>query len=1027
MDTDLRLKNTFDMSEHGVTAVLGPTNTGKTYLAIERMLAHKSGVIGLPLRLLAREVYDRICARIGRDKVSLITGEEKIISHGAPYNVCTVEAMGHKTNAAFVAIDEVQLAGDFERGHVFTDRILHLRGRQETMLLGAATVQPILGRLLPGLNVQSRPRLSQLGYKGYKKISRLPPRSAIVAFSADEVYAIAEFIRRQRGGAAVVLGALSPRSRNAQLALYQSGEVDFLVATDAIGMGLNLDVDHVAFAGLRKFDGYQHRPLTPAELGQIAGRAGRFSRDGTFGVTGRMEPFDGEMIERLEGHDFAPLKVLQWRSTNFDFSSLNALKHSLEQPPLIDGLTRALPATDVRALERLAREEEIVRLCDSEAALRLLWDVCALPDYRKIAPAHHSDLIARLYRDLRLRSVVDEDYLAAQVALADNIQGDIDAISHRIAHIRSWTYVANRHDWLENPGYWQEKTRIVEDKLSDALHQCLTQRFVNRTTSILMKRLRENAMIEAEISTSGDVVIEGHVIGQLHGFRFTASDRRAENSGLAESNLDAKALRAAAQKALIPQYEVRSQRLGLCPNADLAVGSDGVVRWLGAAVASLTQGKEFLHPEVILLADEALTGAARERVVERLTRFISYHFENSLRPLFDLEALLKLSGDAATLSGSGRALAYQLLERQGCLQRREVADNVKTLTQKDRASLRECGVRFGTYHIFMPALLKPAPAQALTLLWVLANDAKDASGNGDIISACVGGRTSLVVEAGFKPQFYALAGYRIFGRRAVRFDSLEKLADLIRQALEWREGESGRPRPAAYYDARQFVVSNQMLSSLGVSHADMEEILKKLGYRFHNVTGAALAKTPAAAGKFELALPDAECVGSFWENLVPEQLPKSRTRFSGLKVAGQNTRDETLRRDAIIATDALEEHVEVAAAEPVGDMVAFLPQKEAAKREQGKIVQIWHYQPRREEGRRPKAHPAKSRSKNWEKKPDQVKSNQAKHPLKNVRANEQSKDNRQKNNRQKEGRAAKPVDPDSPFAKLAALRDKLKK
>jgi len=968
------MKTPLRTSTQKVTAVLGPTNTGKTHLALERMLAHPSGVIGLPLRLLAREVYDRICSRIGREKVSLITGEEKIIAASAAYNVCTVEAMGRETKAAFVAIDEVQLAGDFERGHIFTDRILHLRGQQETMLLGAATMRPILEYLLPGLEIQSRPRLSQLTYSGMKKISRLPHRSCIVAFSVEEVYAIAEFIRRQRGGAAVVLGALSPRSRNAQVALYQSGEVDFLVATDAIGMGLNLDVDHVAFAQTRKFDGYQHRFLAPSEFAQIAGRAGRHLRDGTFGVTGRVEPFDAELVEQIEGHNFAPIKVLQWRSAAFDFSTIAALKRSLEQPAPTRGLTRALPTTDARALDLISRDEEILALAQGEAAVRLLWDVCALPDYRKIAPAQHVDIITSLYRDLMKYGTVNEDYLAKQIALANNIEGDIDTLSHRIAHIRSWTYVANRTGWLKNPQFWQEKTRFIENKLSDALHQRLTQRFVNRTTSILMKRLRENAMMEAEISQGGDVLVEGHVIGHLQGFRFTPAEAAIVNE--LENNRDAKALRTAAQKALAPQYTLRAERLSLCPNSDLAIGSDGVVRWLGAAIASLADGMDFLRPKVVLLADDALNGGARDKVMERLTRFVAYHFETALKPLFELGTLLEHSDEKAALSGRGRGLAYQLIEKQGCLKRRDVADTIKMLEQKDRNLLRECGVRFGTYHIFVPALLKPAPAQALTLLWALKNDVRDAQGYGDVVAACVSGRTSLVVEPHFHPHFYRLAGYQIFGRRAVRLDSLEKMAELIRQALSWREEDAKGACPAAHYDARQFLVSSQMLSSLGVSHSDMEEILKKLGYRSHSITAAQLAEKTQPNKKAEMP-PAAECVGPVW----------------GEEKAAMST-----------------------------DIAADKPKKKVVEKE--KTIQLWHYHHKKDENRGRRT-ASKSPSNPQEKKTDEQTSS---HQAKPHKARSHKKEEGQrKSSKRKNHNVEKPIDPDSPFAKLAALRAQLTK
>ncbi|MFI0842517.1 helicase-related protein [Mesorhizobium sp. IMUNJ 23232] len=802
------------LSGRDVTAVLGPTNTGKTHLAIERMVAHESGVIGLPLRLLAREVYGRVCEKVGANKVALVTGEEKITPAGARYSVCTVEAMPRETDAAFVAIDEIQLAGDLERGHIFTDRILHLRGRQETLLLGAATMRGILEKLLRGISVVTRPRLSHLAYAGSKKLTRLPRRSAVVAFSADEVYAIAELIRRQRGGAAVVLGALSPRTRNAQVALYQSGDVDYLVATDAIGMGLNLDVDHVAFAQNRKFDGYQYRPLTAAELGQIAGRAGRHLRDGTFGVTGQVDPLDDDLVEKIEGHDFEPVKVLQWRTAHFDFSSLDALRHSIETPTPVEGLTRALPAVDARALEQLARDPDIQRLAVGRQRVALLWDVCSLPDYRRIAPAQHSELVGSIYTDIARRGHVDEDYMAEQVRRADSTDGDIDTLSNRIAQIRTWTYVSNRPGWLADPLHWQEKTREIENRLSDALHERLTKRFVDRRTSVLMRRLRENTMLEAEIDPSGTVNVEGHHVGDLQGFRFTA-DQSAGGE-------DAKAVRAAAQKALATEFEARAEKFALCGNHDIALASDGILRWIGAPIGTLAATEDALKPRVILLADEQLTGPARDKVVARAERFVTFQIETLLKPLIDLK-------QADQLTGIARGIAFRLVEQFGLINRRDITDEVKSLDQEGRAALRRLGVRFGAYHIFVPALIKPAPASIITLLWSLKNDGKDKPGFGDIVHMLAAGRTSVLVNAVFDKAFYALAGFRILGRRAVRVDILERLADLIRPALSWKPGTGLRPDGA--FDGSAFLVTPAMMSILGATGEDIEDILKGLGYR----------------------------------------------------------------------------------------------------------------------------------------------------------------------------------------------------
>src|SRR3954451_20486826 len=506
----------------GVTAVLGPTNTGKTHLAIERMLAHPSGVIGLPLRLLAREVYNKIAARVGAEAVALVTGEEKIKPKNPRYWVSTVEAMPRELDVSFLAVDEVQIAADLERGHVFTDRILHRRGRDETLLLGAATMRPIIEKLLPGASIVTRPRLSTLHFAGEKKITRQPRRTAIVAFSADEVYAIAELIRRQHGGAAVVLGSLSPRTRNAQVAMFQNGEVDYLVATDAVGMGLNLDVDHVAFAADRKFDGYQFRKLNPSELAQIAGRAGRATRDGTFGTTGRCAPFEPDLAQALESHTFDSVKVLQWRNSALDFASLGALAASLGQVPTLQGLTRAPIAEDIQVLEHLSRDDEVRGFAATRAAVERLWEVCQVPDYRKVSPAAHAEMAATLYGFLMREGTIPPDWFSAQVAQADRTDGDIDTLANRIAHIRTWTFAANRPDCLADPEHWQGITRGVEDRLSDALHERLAERFVDRRTSVLMRRLRENTMLETEITKSGDVVVEGHPIGRLAGFQFAA-------------------------------------------------------------------------------------------------------------------------------------------------------------------------------------------------------------------------------------------------------------------------------------------------------------------------------------------------------------------------------------------------------------------------------------------------------------------------------------------------------------------------
>src|ERR1043165_6965664 len=625
----------------GVTAVLGPTNTGKTHLAIERMIGHSSGLIGLPLRLLAREVYNKVADRVGVENVALITGEEKIKPQNPRYWVATVEAMPRDLDLAFVAIDEVQLGSDLDRGHTFTDRMLNRRGREETLVLGAATVRPMVEKLLRGANIVQRPRLSTLIHAGDKKLSRLPRRSAIVAFSADEVYAIAELPRRQRGGAAVVMGSLSPRTRNAQVELFQSGDVDYLIATDAIGIGLNLDVDHVAFASDRKFDGYQFRKLNPAELAQIAGRAGRAQRDGTFGTTGRCDPFEPELVQALESHAFEPIRVLQWRNTDLDFSTIGALQASLALTPTEQGLTRAPVAEDILVLEHAARDEEIRNMATSKAAVERLWDVCQVPDYRKIAPATHAELIVALYGFLMREGKIPADWFSSQVAQADRTDGDIDTLSNRIAHVRTWTFVANRPDWLADPEHWQAVARGVEDKLSDALHERLTERFVDRRTSVLMRRLRENSTLETEIKKTGEVVVEGHEIGRLDGFTFVA-DASAAGS-------EAKDVQGAARTALAGESDARDTKLQHAPEREFVLDSDGTLRGIRAPGGRLLPGDDVLRPRLRVIADEQLTGASREAVQTRLELWLKTHIERLLGPLFALAG-----ADDEIGRGSGR-------------------------------------------------------------------------------------------------------------------------------------------------------------------------------------------------------------------------------------------------------------------------------------------------------------------------------------------------------------------------------------
>ena len=960
--------------------MLGPTNTGKTHYAIERLLAHPTGIIALPLRLLAREVYARIAERAGADAVALITGEEKIRPLKARYWVSTVEAMPLDIEASFMAIDEVQLAADLERGHVFTDRILNRRGQHETLLLGAETMRPILEHLIPGLYVTTRPRLSQLTYTGTKKITRLPQRSAIVAFSAEDVYAIAELIRRQRGGAAVVLGALSPRTRNAQVELYQNGDVDFLVATDAIGMGLNLDVDHVAFAGARKFDGFQFRHLNLAEMGQVAGRAGRHMRDGTFGVTGRVGELDPETVERLEAHSFPPVQVLQWRNPALDLSSMEALSASLADVPDEKGLTRAPAGDDIRVLDAAFREPDIRELARKPDGVSRLWDAARLPDYRKIAPAHHADMVLTLYRFIMRERVIPEDWIAAQIAVCDRVDGDIDTLSARIAHIRTWTYVANRPDWLENPFAWQEATRALEDKLSDALHERLTQRFVDRRTSVLTRRLREKTLPDAVIDAEGGVSVEGQHLGRIDGFRFTPDPSADAN--------EAKALKAAAEKALAGEIERRAKSLSESPAEQLDILPDMTVAWHGAPVARLIAGDTPLKPRVSLIADEQLTGPARDKVQDRLDRYVAVTLTNALKPLFDLQ-------DDAEMPGPVRGIAFRLVEALGILDRGPIADEIKGLDQDARSVLRKHGVRFGAFHVFLPLLLKPAPRKLAAQLWAL--NAGGAAGvspqeidNRLVPELVASGRTSVMRDPAIPDTVYGLLGFKPVGKRVVRIDILERLGDAIREAMSWRP-LSAAPKPEGHVDGSCFRVAPNMTSLLGCSNEDMAEVLATLGFRKDRRPPPPELEAPQT--------PEAGAAASDTSNTPADASAATAENAPATADAVAETQQAAPAADAGATTE------DTAAEEP-GDG----------------LIEVWRPGGRRNQGR---GRPQRGGRDAGQDAGGERQQHHARGDKRGKGGKRGGKPGGQGQPQRDRKPAGKPIDPDSPFAKLAALKKDL--
>ena len=788
-----------------ITAVLGPTNTGKTHYALERMLAHRSGMIGLPLRLLAREIYDRIVTQRGPNEVALVTGEEKIIPSSPRYWVATVEAMPLEREVDFLAIDEIQLAADPERGRIFTSRLLHARGMSETLFLGSDTMRPVLQNLFRNIQFLARERFSRLTYSGPKKVTRLPRRTAIVGFSTDTVYAVAELIRRQRGGAAVVMGALSPRTRNAQAELYQSGEVDFLVATDAIGMGLNMDIDHVAFAATRKFDGLRPRSLYPAELAQIAGRAGRHINDGTFGVTADCGPLDEELVEAIENHQFEPVKALQWRSEQIDLSSISALRRSLDRPPPRPQLVRSRREDDEDAFYHLIRNDDIRDIAQGGAALTTLWDICQIPDFRKISIDQHAKLLGDLYLMLMRDGRIGDDWLAPRVNRLDRGDGDIDSLSSRIAHIRTWTYLSHRAGWFENAAYWQERTRAIEDTLSDALHEKLTQRFVDRRTSTLLKRLKDDEPLLAGVTDDGEVIVEGQFIGRLLGFEFIVDPRA--------TSVEAKSLRAAGEKALRPVLAARAAALANAGADELTLSEDGAVWWRSAQVAKLQKGPAPLRPDVIVSGLSDISPNMRGRVEDRLKDFVSAKIEGLLGPLVALQTAANTEGENA-LEGLAKGVAYRLVENFGATSRTQFGDDLKKIDQKERGKLRKLGMRFGEYTLFTPALLKPAPSALLVLLWALWMDRKPKE-----TVPPKAGLVSLEMSESLPHAYYYAAGYRPSGKRAVRIDMLERLAGLIRTARSEAKTREG------------FEATSQMMSLVGCSGEDFEAIMRSLGLR----------------------------------------------------------------------------------------------------------------------------------------------------------------------------------------------------
>ena len=747
-----------------LTAVLGPTNTGKTYLAIERMLGHESGMIGFPLRLLARENYDRVVKIKGAGKVALITGEEKIVPPGARYFICTVESMPLDRPVSFLAVDEVQMAADPERGHFFSDRILNARGMNETMLLGADTIRPVLNKLLPDVDIVARPRFSKLSYVGPKKATRLPPRSAVVGFSANEVYAIAELIRRHRGGTAIVMGALSPRTRNAQVEMFQSGEVDYLVATDAIGMGLNMDVNHVWFASLRKYDGRMSRQLRAVELAQIAGRAGRYMNDGTFGTTIDVGGLDEETVEAIENHRFDPLRDLQWRNSALDFKSIPALVASLNQQPPHAVLQRVREQDDQFALQTLSQHSDFLPRLHAPSRVRLLWEVCQVPDFRKTMTEEHTALLGSLFTHLTQGGErLPEDWIDSHVKRLEKYDGDIDTLMARIAHVRTWTYISHRADWIQRATHWQERARAIEDRLSDVLHQRLTQRFVDRRAAMLVRRLRDEGEMTTSVAEAGEVIVEGEHLGRIEGFRFVPD--------ATEEQTDQKAVLTAALRALRENLPTRLAAFTAAPDGELVFDSQLRICWGGGPIARLLASGDVLAPKIEALASDLLDGPAREDVRKRAAAWVETRIRLGLSELMDARAA------SENIPAGARGIVFQLCEGLGVIERKPIEQQLGQLGEEDRKALAKLGVRVGVFTLYFPSMLKPVPIRLRAGLWMIAR-------NREMIPTLPAeGRTSMDLPPNAERDFYATIGYIPLGNHAIRADMVERLAAMARAAV----------------------------------------------------------------------------------------------------------------------------------------------------------------------------------------------------------------------------------------------------
>ena len=784
------------MTKNKITAVLGPTNTGKTHLAIETMLSFDTGMIGFPLRLLAREVYDKVIKKVSLDKVALITGEEKIIPTNAKYYLCTVESMPIDKELDFVGVDEIQMCADHERGHIFTDRLLNLRGIKLTMLMGSNTIRPIISNLDDDIEFINRTRLSKLSYVGHKKISRIQRKTAIIAFSAEEVYAIAELIRRQKGGASIVMGSLSPKTRNAQVELYQSGDVDFLVATDAIGMGINMDLDHVYFSNLKKFDGKKLRKLNLAEIGQIAGRAGRYLNNGNFGITGECKEINADEVDLLENHKFEEIQSLFWRNSNLNFESPFKLLKSLEEKPNRRWLRKIHECEDEKALKFFLRDKNLENIKFDKDKLSLLWECCQIPDFVKKTYGNHYEVIENVFKYLTSeKGKITDDYMRLQLVKLDKLDGNVDSLSNRIANVRTWSYVSNKNNWIENQNYWIEKTKLLEDKLSDRLHEELTKTFIDKRASVLARGLKQDMEFDMKILENNEVIIDNQFIGKINGLKLELDLKK----GALET--DIKSLKKAARQTVGPEFEKRIQII--IETELIELGDDFKIYWNNSPIAKLISGKDYLNPNSELIVDDILDQNQKQKLTTFINKWIKNKIDTVLKSLIDLKNL-------KYQNTSIKALAYRLYENNGVIKRDSVTEYVKNLEQNDRKILRDLGVKFGRYHIFLFKLIKPEAVSLRTLLW------KNYHQKYFNLKPPKFG-LNFIDDKNLNKNFMLLCGFEKFHELYVRIDILERLfVKIINSDMK---------------EKKEIKVIPEMLNLLGCNKENFKKLLKNMDYK----------------------------------------------------------------------------------------------------------------------------------------------------------------------------------------------------